>query len=139
MVDELTMHTSRGFSTLEMLIAMTVLLLAFSATMMLLPSAQNTSIDTEVAVEGLALVERMLETQQSLARKDFKLVIATSSQETIGNITYQKTITAVSTDYFTKEVTATVSWNGMYGRAQNITLKTLVSNFEETTGGDTCD
>lgn len=129
----------RGFSVLEMLIAMTVLLMAFSATMMLLPGVQNTSVDTEMAVEALGLVEKMLEQQQSLARKDFKLVVATSSEETIGNLTYQKAITAVSTDYFTKEVTATVSWDGMYNRAQTITLKTVVSNFEETTGGDTCD
>ncbi len=134
-----TTHASRGFSTLEMLIAMTVLLLAFSATMMLLPGIQNNSVDTEVAVEALNLVERTLENQQALARKDFKLVVATTSTETIGTITYQKAVTAVSTDYFTKEVTATVSWGGMYGRAQSMTLKTVVSNFEEAVGGDTCD
>lgn len=122
-----------------MLIAMTVLLLAFAATMTLLPNAQDSAVDTEVAIEALNVVEKMLEHQQSLARKDFKLVNATSSTETIGSITYQKDITAVSTDYFTKEVTATVSWGGMYNRAQTMTLKSVVSNFEEAVGGDTCD
>lgn len=122
-----------------MLIAMTVLLLAFSATMMLLPGIQNNSVDTEVAVEALNLAERTLENQQALARKDFKLVVGTTSQETIGNLTYQKVVTAQSTDYFTKEITATVSWGGMYGRAQSMTLKSVVSNFEQAVGGDTCD
>lgn len=122
-----------------MLIAMTVLLLAFSATMMLLPGIQNNTVDTEVAVEALNMVERTLENQQALARKDFKLVNGTTSQETVGNLTYQKVVTAQSTDYFTKEVTATVSWGGMYNRAQNMTLKTVVSNFEQSVGGDTCD
>lgn len=122
-----------------MLIAMTVLLLAFSATMMLLPGIQNNTVDTEVAVEALNMVERTLENQQALARKDFKLVNGTTSQETVGNLTYQKVVTAQSTDYFTKEVTATVSWGGMYGRAQSMTLKTVVSNFEQSVGGDTCD
>jgi type II secretory pathway pseudopilin PulG len=133
------MNASRGFSTLEIMIAMTVLLLAFSATMMLLPTVQNGSVDTQIAVEALNIAEKMLENQQALARKDFKLVTASSSQETVGNLTYQKVISAQSTDYFTKEITATVSWGGMYNRAQTITLKTVVSNFEEAVGGDTCD
>ncbi len=133
------MKQSRGFSTLEMLIAMTVLLLAFTATTMLLPGIQDSSIDTEIAVEALNLAERTLENQQALARKDFKLVTGTSSQETVSGTLYNKLVTAVSTDYFTKEITATISWGGMYGRAQTMTLKSVVSNFEELIGGDTCD
>jgi Tfp pilus assembly protein PilV len=70
------MNASRGFSTLEIMIAMTVLLLAFSATMMLLPTVQNGSVDTQIAVEALNIAEKMLENQQALARKDFKLVTA---------------------------------------------------------------
>ncbi|HRH24203.1 MAG TPA: type II secretion system protein, partial [Candidatus Paceibacterota bacterium] len=133
------MMTPRGFSTLEMLIAMTVLLLAFTATTLLLPGIQDSSIDTEIAVEALNIAERTLENQQALARKDFKLVTGSSSQETIGGTVYQKTVTAASTDYFTKQITALVTWGGMYGRAQSITLKSVVSNFEESIGGDTCD
>lgn len=133
------MKHAPGFSTLEMLIAMTVLLLAFSATMMLLPSVQNASIDTEVAVEAMNIAKRSVEEQQALARKDFKLVVATTTNETLGPLTYQKQISAVSTDYFTKEVTVLLTWGGMFNRAQSITLKGIVSNFEDMMSGDTCD
>jgi type II secretory pathway pseudopilin PulG len=132
-------YQASGFSTLEMLIAMTVLLMAFTATMMLLPGIQNNTVDTQIAAEALNVAQKMLEQEQARARKDFKLVVPTTTQETITGTTYQKQLSAVSTDYFTKNITAVVSWGGMYNRAQSITLKSTVSNFEENLGGDTCD
>lgn len=100
---------NRGFSTLEMLIAMTVLTLAISATIMLFPGIQSGSVDSELNAEALSIAQKTLEGEQALARKDFRLVVATTSTETSGSITFTKTVATTMTDFFTKKMTATVS------------------------------
>ena len=136
----------RGFSTVEMLIAMTILVLGISAVTLLTPGTASLSVDTETDREALNRVQEMLEKQQALARKDFKLVVSTTTSETIDNLTYQERIDVSPTfDYlpfpeylYTRKVVATVSWPGMYGRSQSESLSTFVTNFENSVGGDTC-
>lgn len=123
---------------------MTVLILSFSATMLLLPGIQTSSVDTELANEGLAIAKQALEEQQSLARKDFRLVLPQVTTETIGGIAYTKTIEVETDpdavdDHFSKSVRAIVSWGGLFGRSQNVTLTTRVTDFENSVSGDTCD
>lgn len=138
------MNTHRGFSTLEILIAMTVLVLCFSATILLLPGIQDASVDTELGNESLGIAKEMLEREQALSRKDFKLVVPSTSTETIGNIVYTKVIEVeqygdLERDrYVTKKVTARVSWGGMFSKSQKTELSTIVSNFQQIVGGDTC-
>lgn len=130
---------NRGFSTLEMLIAMTVLTLAISATIMLFPGIQSGSVDSELNAEALSIAQKTLESEQALARKDFRLVVATTSTETSGSITFTKTVATTMTDFFTKKMTATVSWGGLYGRSQSVVLAGVVADFNNAVGGDTCD
>lgn len=129
----------RGFSTLEMLIAMTVLILSFGAVTLMFPGIRAGFVDTELNAEALNVAQKMLENEQALARKDFKLVVATSSTETLGGTAYQKTIEIITKDTFTKQVTAKVRWGAQYGRAQKVELTTFVSNFENIVAGDSCD
>ncbi|KND51769.1 MAG: Autotransporter adhesin [Parcubacteria bacterium C7867-001] len=133
------MKNLRGFSTLEMLIAMTVLILSLSAVLMLFPGIQSGAVDTEMNAEALGVAGKMIENEQALSRKDFRLVLATTSTETIGGTLYTKTITVDSVNFYTKHVTALVAWGGMYGRGQKVELQTVVSNFSNIIGGDTCD
>jgi prepilin-type N-terminal cleavage/methylation domain-containing protein len=132
----------RGFSILEILIAMALLLSALVVTV-LLSSTQSVSVDTQTSVEALTLARQALESEQSLARKDFKLVVATTSIQTIGGTPYTTAVTvtippAPFDQLFSKQVTATVTWPGTYGRNPSTTLTTLVTNFENAVGGDTC-
>lgn len=130
----------KAFSTLEMLIAMTVLVLCISAVAMLAPTTRSTAVDAELDSEALSRAQEMNEVTQSLARKDFKLVVPTTTTEIAGPITYTKRTDVVTQpDFFTKKITSTVSWGGQYGRAQSVSLTGLVSNFQNNVGGDTCD
>jgi type II secretory pathway pseudopilin PulG len=132
----------RGFSTLEILIAMAILISAFVVTV-LLSSSQSVSVDAQTSAEALTLARQALENEQSLARKDFKLVVATSSTVTVTGTTYTRVISvaipsAPLDPLYAKQVTATVTWPGTYGRHPSTALTTIVTNFENAVGGDTC-
>ncbi len=128
------MHT-RGFSVLEIIIAMAILLMGITAVTLMSPGAQSASVDSQLNIQGLNMAQSSLESEQALARKDFKLVnpVATT---TSGQ--FQTAIYATNVDLFTKKVTAVVSWAQQYGRSQSVSLSTLVSNFQNAIGGDTC-
>lgn len=84
----------------------------------------------------MTIAQGLLETEQSLARKDFNLVNATSTSD--GFYTSHVTIEQ-GADYFTKKVTAVVEWQGEHSLDRQLTLSTIVSNFDNPTGGNTCN
>lgn len=97
---------------------------------------QSILIDSHTNAEAVTKAQAMLEEAQAVARKDFHLVNATSSTDGI----YQKTISVETLPgYFTKKVSATVSWSAEHLRPQHVTLSALVTNFEHAVGGNTCD
>lgn len=129
-----------GFSTLEILLAMTIFILVISAITLLSPGNVAVSVDSQTNVEALNKTEELLETEQALARKDFKMVTPTTTVENSAGVSYTKKVTvATLPDFFTKRVTASVSWPATYGRAQSVSLTALLTNFENAQGGDTCD
>lgn len=125
-----------GFSTLEILIALTVLVLSISAVLLMQPQS---SVDTQTESEALNQAQEMLEHTQALSRKDFNLVVPTSTSETVDSLVYSKRL-AVTTlpDMVTKRVVATVSWEASSGRAQHVSLTTLVTNFNDASNANTC-
>jgi len=125
-----------GFSTLEILIAMTILVLAISAVILVSFGSQSMLVDGQTNGEAIGKAEKLLETAQANARKDFKLINPLAS--TTDGI-YTKALYASSTDFFTKNVTALITWQVEHGRKQGVSLSTLVTNFENAIGGDTCD
>jgi len=124
-----------GFSTLEMLIAMTVLIMVLSAVIFVSFGNQSLSIDNETNAEALNKAQELLEEEQALSRKDFKLVNPIGAQ-TDG--IYQKTISVSNLDFFTKKVTSSITWLVDHNRPQHIDLTTLVTNFQNSVGGETC-
>lgn len=125
-----------GFSTLEMLIAMTILILVLSAVILVSFGNQSVLTDSQTNTEALSLAQGLLEQEQALARKDFRLVTPTSTVDGI----YQKKVDVLTqSDFYTKKVTATVSWTAEHQRPQSVSLSALVTNFENAVGGDTCD
>ena len=83
-----TYKSCAGFSTLEMLIAMAILVLALSSVVITGASSQSLIVDSQISSEALGKAQRSLEYMQALARKDFKLVNPTSTAFTIGPTAY---------------------------------------------------
>jgi len=128
----------RGFSTIEVLIAMMVMVAVFSATALLSFGSQSMLAGGELNAGALSRAQKLLEHQQSLARKDFNLLqnIATTSD----GIYRQSVSVGVwqGDPYATKRVTALVSWADQNNTARSLSLDTLVSNIDHAVGGDTC-
>ena len=126
-----------GFSTLEILIAMAVLIFVLSSVVTVSFGGQAILSDSEIAGSALASAQELIEAEQSLARKDFRLV--NPVPETIDGIYRKRVEVETESDYLTKKVTTIVAWTGEYGRNLDIRLTTLVTNFENAVGGDTCN
>jgi Tfp pilus assembly protein PilV len=134
-----TTQKNTGFSLIELLIAMAILIFAIVVVILLAGGNRTLSVDAQTDAEGLTVAQKFILSSQALARKDFRMVNATSSVETIGGLSYTKTTTVTPlADFFTKNLKTTVAWQGTYGRAQSVTLSALVTNFENAVGGDTC-
>jgi hypothetical protein len=133
-----------GFSTIEIMIAMMIILLTVSATIFVSFGNQSMGVDSATNAEAININQKTLESMQALARKDFKLVNSSSTTETSGALTYTKQVTVTTDpfntgDYFTKKVKSVISWPGTYGRTPSVSITSLVTNFENAIGGDTCD
>ena len=131
----------KGFSTIELMVALGVLVLILSAVIMLSFGSQSSLLDSEFHSEALKKVQEMLEEEQALARKDFNLVNATSSTETEANgFTWTKKIEITFLpDLLTKQVTAKIEWVDGFGKPGSFDLTTLIANFETPAGGNTCN
>ncbi len=131
-----------GFSTLEMLIAMTILILTLSAVTLTSFGSQTMITDGQTNRDALSKAEEGLENAQALVRKDFKLVNSTTSMEVVGGLSYTEMLTVSTTtppDYATKKITSTVIWGDEHARRQHVSLSAIVTNFTRAVGGDTCD
>jgi type II secretory pathway pseudopilin PulG len=133
-----TIGDKRGFSTLEMLIAMTIIILTLTAVTMTVFGNQSVLVDSRRSGEALAEAQSLIENAQTLARKDFALVNPTTSVRTLGGAAYQESVKVKQIDYFVKEITATVGWAGEHGRTQSVDLSTIVADFDHVSGGNTC-
>ena len=131
-----------GFSTLEVLLAMTILVLTITSVTLTSYGSQTMQTDAETGTEALHTAQDGLEYMQTLSRKDFQLVNPTTTDKTIGTATYHRVISVSTTtapDYATKQITSTVTWQGENNRMQHVTLSALVTNFDHAAGGETCD
>lgn len=110
----------------------------FGATIILTAGNQNAVVDSETNSEALNISQGLLEDAQAKARKDFNLVNPYASSSVDGFYTSEVGV-VLSDDFLMKTVTATTSWNGQYGRERYVTLTTLIANFTNTAGANTCD
>jgi Tfp pilus assembly protein PilV len=122
-----------GQSTLEIVIAITILTIGLSAAVLVIFEGQSVSLDTQESNQAINLARQNLE--NSAVATDFSSIASGSSTQ--GEFT--KEIIVVSTDANTKRVTSRVSWSTDPRRVQNVELTTLVTDWKNTaaTGGDT--
>lgn len=131
---------NRGFSTLEMMIAMTILILTLTSVTLVASGNQMMIVDSQTSTEGVVEAQALLERAQALARKDFHLVNpqATTTKMS-GSLGYEQSVDVeVLPDLLTKRVTSHVAWAGEHARTRSVALSTLVTNFDNVRSADTC-
>ena len=127
---------NKGFTTIEVIIAMTIMVIILSSVVLISFGNQMSLAGSETAAEALKRAQALVERQQALARKDFNLVNATSSSDGF----YTNTISVdLYPDFLTKEVTVEVGWENERGLEQSVELKTIVTDFSSSAGGSTCN
>lgn len=125
-----------GFTTLEILIAFTVLILCISAVIMISFGNQSIAVDSQINNEAISKAQALLEKARADSREDFNLVNPILPNTPPGNI-YTENLDVTQTDLFTKKVTSTVSWQTGEKILSTI-FTTLLTNPEAVDGGDTC-
>ena len=131
-------HLSRGFLTLEIMIALVLMTLSITAVILVVFGNQDMLVGGETNAEAVQKAGEMLEVAQALARKDFSIVnpIATSTD---GIYHSSLSVGSVSpSDYLSKKVTAHVTWTDDRALPHEVSLSSLVTNFTNASGGDTC-
>jgi hypothetical protein len=140
----------RGFSTLEILIAMTIMVMCLSAVISVSFGSQSMLVDSQTNSEAINKAQELLEWEQAQARKDFNLVNPWPQSlpdpdepdcpsEVITDDIYTKKVCVSQPDLFTKKITARISWKDEHNRDLKVELSALVTNFENAIGGDTCN
>ncbi len=129
-----------GFSIIEIMIAMAIGVMVISAAILVSFGNQSMVLSSTTNAEAVAKAQELIQWQEALARQDFNLVNPTSSTETMGGLTYTKTVSVTrSPQYLTKQVAAVVSWAGDHGQALSTTFTTFVSNLENVHAPTTCN
>lgn len=127
---------NRGFSTIEIIIAMGIMVTVLASVVLVSFGSQMSLVGSETSNEALKRAQATIERVQALARKDFNLVNATTS----GDGFYTDIISVeFMPDFLTKQVTVDVLWQSERGLAQKVELKTLVTDFSSSVGGSTCN
>ena len=127
----------KGFATLEVLIAFSVLILCIGAVIMVVFSSQSVAVDTQLNNEAIYKAKKMLEDLRAISRFDFALVNPSNTTEASGPITFTKKIDVRQVDIFTKQATSTVSWVSG-GRSLSVLFTSLLSSPESVSSGGTC-
>ncbi len=126
-----TGRNQQGFSTLEIMIALVIIVLSISAVMLMVFGSQSTSLGTQTNQEALYKAQQVLEAARAQANLDF---FSVSSTAPVGDDIYTKQLNVTdSADGFTKTVTSLVSWAG-----KNVSLSTALTDWTAMLTGDTC-
>src|SRR3989338_4876845 len=117
---------NKGFSTLEVLIAFTVLILCVTAVILVVFGNQSVTVDTQTNVEAISKAQKELENVRALSRQDFVSVV--SDPAPVSDGIYNKQNTIVDLTQCLKQATSLVSWN-IESRALNVNFSTFLSDI----------
>lgn len=118
-----------GQGTLELLIALAIIIISVSAAIAVFFGGQSLLIDTQLSSEAYNLARGRLEEARSQARQNFGGL--TSSSSTSG-IFLKETIVS-SIDTYTKRVTSRVSWQTDPLREQNVEAVAILTDWRNAT------
>lgn len=127
-----------GFATLEMLLALTILVLSFSAVILVVFGNQSISVDAQTNDEALYKAQAALEEARAKAREDFNSVLTTSTTTDPGGFYQERTI-ITDLSPCGKDVTSRVFWN-IETRLQRVELKSRLTSAQIALDlGEDCD
>ncbi len=133
-----TFKGQKGFSLVEILIAVSIMLVALSSVVLVSFGDQSFLGQSRTSEDALAQAQILLSREESNAQQDFRLVdtIASTSD---GIVETSATIRDWPNDpYATKEVEVDASWPEL-GLMREVSLSELVSDYEDPNTLDTCD
>jgi Tfp pilus assembly protein PilV len=127
----------RGFSTVEILVATSILVVVFSAVILLVLGSQKLSVDTQTNHEAQLLGEKSLEEGRAAALADFSSNQNFTGTQTVGALTYNISRSQSFISPCVKSLTARVEWS-VEGRPQYVTSTTQITSPAEAIalGGD---
>jgi len=128
---------SGGFLTLEITIALALMILSISAVILVLFGSQDALVSGGTNAEAFEIGEEAIEAARALARKDFGGVnpIATGTD---GIYRTSLSVEPFFSEYFAKKVTARVAWTDERHISHEVSLASVVTDFMNVNGGDTC-
>jgi len=129
------LQPDRGQSTIEILVAITILTVGIASAILVVSSSQSISVDAAESNAALRLAEGNIESANASLQLNFYGL--TSNSSTQGE--FLKETIVQDMDVHTKRVTSRVSWSTDPLRAQKVELVTLVTDWRsvQQTGGDT--
>lgn len=127
---------TNGQSTLEVVIALTLLTVGLTSAVLVVVSGQNLAVDSQESSVALRLAQQSLEATAASAKDSFTtLAYSSSTQDEF----LKEIIIATTTDPNTKQITSRVTWRTDVSRSQKVELTMLVTNWfiYQNSGGDT--
>jgi len=125
-----------GQSSLEVLIALTILVLAISAAIIVGFGNQSAVVDTQLNNRAVYLARQALEEQRANARQDFELVSPSTNQGEI----FTKSIEVIDLGTYSKEVVAKLTWKLSAIQTKEVSLSTIITDwrtaYEQAGTGD---
>ena len=128
-----------GFSSLEILLALTLLVLTMTAVISVIFGNQSVAADSQTNAEALHKAREILENAMETSRNSFDSVVTAAGTYTNG-ITYNTLLDIPLGTKCFKYATSTVTWTGDHNRPQKVILKTQLTNVPEMlASGGNCD
>lgn len=126
--------SDKGFSTLEVLISMAILVTALSAVIMVVFGNQTVTVDSEVNNAGLLKANEYIEEARASGAFDFNSLAYSSASDDI----YSKELMVTEINPCRKNGIASISWATDPARPLRIELETIFTNPSEAValGGD---
>lgn len=117
---------TKAQSTLEILIALAVLMLSVSAIIAVAFGNQFASADGQNRSQALLYASELLEEARAASRSDFAGVVSTSSSDGI----FTRALTVAHIGPYTKKVTGEVSWHTDLVALRSVKLVTLLTDWQ---------
>jgi type II secretory pathway pseudopilin PulG len=128
---------TKGFATIEILLAFTILALCMGSVVLITFSNQSFSVGAGTNREAMSIAETQLEEAKAASNYDFNLLNPYGGTFVSGPLSYNRNLMVTDAGLFTKQVTSTVSWlSGSNLLGLNFTA--LVTDSLAGLGASTC-
>src|SRR3989344_8398541 len=125
------LNNHKGFSTIEILIALALSALTVTAVTSVVFGSQSVAVDSQTNTEALHKAQENLENALATSRENYDNVVAdlVGTPYLNGSATLDVPISFLTP--CSKQVVSRVNWIGEYNRSQEIKLVTSVTNVPE--------